>query len=181
MTDDTAGPSELSEILEEHDGGTEFDWEVELEEEAVDALDVLRFTLGGNLFAIAGSWVREIVGRSPLTPIPGAPEHIEGITLLRREVLGVLDLSTWLGLPQKDSPSGLTPRLIVIEFGTLAAAFVADSVDGIESWPEAIDASTVPSNVENRLRSFALSSRWAPGGIVTLLDVQKILSEAAVR
>ncbi len=181
MADNDETPS-LEDILAET-GGSEFDWGVgDLDAgESADAIDVLRFTLGNTLFAVDGSRVREIVGFESVTPIPGAPEHIKGITLLKREVLGVLDLSKWLGIQETNTERTTTPRLVVLEYGELTAAFVADTVDGIESWPESIDVRNVPDNMDPKLKAFAASSRWVPGGVLVLLDVERILNEAAVR
>jgi purine-binding chemotaxis protein CheW len=88
-----------------------------------DARVVATFRLAGERYAVEVRFVREIGRLVDLTPIPGAPEHLFGLTNLRGEILAVFDLRRFFGL----SRGGLTDlsRIIVLgeernELGLLA-------------------------------------------------------------
>jgi purine-binding chemotaxis protein CheW len=66
-----------------------------------ESVEVVEFEMGGELYALDISAVREIVEMLPITPMPGAPLYIAGIVNLRGEVTHILNLSTLLGLPEK--------------------------------------------------------------------------------
>lgn len=93
--------------------------------DAGDVLDVVVLALGRERFAIESRFVREIVRLSEITPVPGAPEALAGVTNLRGEILGVFDLAKLFGLPA-GAPGDLA-RLLVLgrdrtELGVLADA-----------------------------------------------------------
>jgi len=86
-------------------------------------IEVATFLLGSERYAIEAKYVREVVRLEDFTAVPGAPEFLLGVTNLRGEILAVVDLRKFFGVPAK----GLTDlsRLIVLggqraEFGILA-------------------------------------------------------------
>lgn len=173
--------SELDELIAERGEASEFDWGAdELDEAAVSEIEVLRFTTGGTPFAAVGALVREVVGEVRVTTLPGAPYYIKGVAVLKRQVVGVIDLREWLGLPKKRGRRS-QGRMLLVESGELVAACAVDEVTGIETWPDLSDGSNLPDTLDDRTRRFARSAQWAPGGMVVLLDFERILEEAAVR
>ena len=180
-TDDTV--EGLDGLIEEAGGSSEFDWGAEeLEDDAGEEIDVLRFALGSALFAVEGRFVKEVVGDVAITPLPGAPPHIAGIGVIKRQVIGVLDLARWFGLEADEPDEDATPRLVIMEAGeSLTVGIEADQVLGIEPWPATPDIASLPESVSGKLRSFSRGARWAPGGVVILLDIERILEESAVR
>lgn len=92
---------------------------------AAALLEVVTFTLAGERYAVEARHVWEVVRFTEFTPLPGAPEFWVGVINLRGEILGVIDLRKFFGLPQR----GLTDltRVLVLgsgrpEFGLLADA-----------------------------------------------------------
>ena len=55
-------------------------------------LEVLVFSLGRERYAIESRHVREVMRTGELTPVPGTPSFVVGITNLRGEILLVVDL-----------------------------------------------------------------------------------------
>jgi chemotaxis signal transduction protein len=179
MTDDT--PGGIDELIADTDMTTEFDWGAdELDEAAVPEVEVLRFTVGNTAFAARGNLVREVVGDVVTTRLPGSPDYIKGIAVLKRQVVGVIDLRSWLGLPRRRGRRAES-RILIVESGDLLAAIAVDEINGIEAWPDLPEGSNLPETLDDRTRRFARSAQWAPGGIVILLDFARILDEAAVR
>jgi len=168
---------------DESDGsdGDAFDWGAEvfdLVEEQVDEPEVLRFDVGGQAFAFVAASVAEVTAPFAVTRLPGLPGYIPGVAVHRRNVMGVLDLAQFLELEGEASDPS---RFVVIEAGDLEAAVAVDEVTGLELWPEDAESATLLENVAARIREFAVSARWAPGGVVILLDAARVLELASVR
>jgi purine-binding chemotaxis protein CheW len=89
---------------------------------SADMLEIAALALANERYAIETRYVREIVKLTDLTPIPGAPAFLAGIMNLRGEILAVVDLRGFFGVPVK----GVTDlsRVVVVgeeraEFGVL--------------------------------------------------------------
>lgn len=84
------------------------------------------FELSGETFAIAARVVRQIIVLHALTPLPGAPLPLFGVTQWRGDVLTVLDVREALGVPR----GGLTDlgRVIVVDGRNTPFGILADAV-----------------------------------------------------
>jgi purine-binding chemotaxis protein CheW len=88
-----------------------------------EVLQVVTFTLGDERYAIETSRVREIVRLGEAyARLPGAPAFVFGAMNLRGEILTVLDLRPFFGVPQRESSD--RSRIVVLgtghaEFGML--------------------------------------------------------------
>lgn len=77
-----------------------------------ETIDVVKFELGGECYALDIHLAREIVEMIPITPVPRAPAHIAGLINLRGEVTTIIDLATLLGVP--DFETEITKKIIVL-------------------------------------------------------------------
>src|SRR6185312_5009031 len=64
-----------------------------------ESLQVVVFRLGDERYALETQYVREVVRLSDYAPLPGAPAFVLGILNLRGEILSVLDLRPFCGVP----------------------------------------------------------------------------------
>ena len=71
------------------------------------------FEVGGRSCALDVSQIREVVRWAPATPLPDAPELIEGVLDLRGSIVPVVDLGRALGL--EPVHPGLSARIAVVE------------------------------------------------------------------
>jgi purine-binding chemotaxis protein CheW len=78
-----------------------------------DALGVMTFALGTERYAIETQYVREVARLGDISPVPGAPDFLRGVTNLRGEVLCLVDLRTFFDIPA----TGLTDRSRVVILG----------------------------------------------------------------
>lgn len=177
---DAESSTELDEMITELSGSSDFDWGApDLDDDAGEVIDVVRITIGGTPMALDGRFVREILSVVDITSVPGTPEYVAGIAVVKRQVLGILDLSSWLGLDELNKDE--FNRIVVLDNKEITAGVIVDSVDGIESWPEAIDPASIPETFSDEVRRYTMAARWAPGGVLILLDVEKLLDQATVR
>ncbi|RKG99078.1 chemotaxis protein CheW [Corallococcus sp. CA053C] len=61
--------------------------------------EVLRFRAAGQTYALESRFILEVMRAPELTPLPGAPPLLRGLTLLRGEVLPVVELAPLFGRP----------------------------------------------------------------------------------
>lgn len=90
-------------------------------DQASPTTQLVVFGLGQERWGIALRWVREVLATPPLRAIPGTPRWVRGVTLHRGNVLALVDLREFMGLPGSDAP---TPWVVVLhgqgtEFGVV--------------------------------------------------------------
>lgn len=179
----------LSDLLTEA-GELSFGWEGEglSEARAAEEVSVLSFRIGNDYFGLEAAHVREIVGTSTLTPLPGAPAHIRGIVVLRRQVVGVLDLGLFLGLDsgrddvQSSGGVELKSRTVIVEIGKYVAGIHVDQVDGLGKWPrETVTSEELAGAVGKRTQRYLSMACYENDVLKVLLDLKKLLDDAAVR
>jgi len=98
------------------------------EKAARSELELVVFKLAQENYAVESSYVREVYPLKSLTPLPGAPAFVLGLTNLRGEILSIVDLHTFFELPNQ----GLTDRsrVIVLRSQKMEFGILADSVTG---------------------------------------------------
>lgn len=101
--------------------------------EPEQTLDVLEFLLAHEHYGIESTYVREVCPLRDLTPLPGTPASILGITNVRGQILSILDIKKLFGLPDK----GLTDfnKIIVVHAPGMELGILADAVLGLKSVP----------------------------------------------
>jgi purine-binding chemotaxis protein CheW len=93
-----------------------------------DTRHVLAFRLGDERYAWPVENVQAIARLAHLTHVPSAPTYYRGVTSLRGQVLSVMDLRIYLGLP----PLEITPEfMMVIDGAGLEIAVLANNVSDV--------------------------------------------------
>ena len=83
------------------------------------------FEVGGRVYALDVSQVREVVRWQPVTPLPNAPALIEGVVDLRGAVIPVVDMGRALGL--EAVKPGMRARIAVTESDGLVMGLAVDA------------------------------------------------------
>jgi purine-binding chemotaxis protein CheW len=92
---------------------------------ASEVLEIAAFTLANEDYGVETRYVREVVRLTEYAPVPGSPAFLTGIMNLRGEILALIDLRTFFGLPARGLTD--TARVLILgnehaEFGVLADA-----------------------------------------------------------
>ncbi len=95
------------------------------------------FEVGGSLYALDVSCVREVVRWQPVTPLPKAPALIRGVVDLRSVVIPVVDLGE--ALRGECVVPGPSTRIVVVEADGLIFGLVVDAAVDVRS----VDASSM--------------------------------------
>lgn len=160
-------------------------WGVEQEDDrssGQELLPVLRFHNITHHYALPGDQVKEVIGPSRMTPLPGAPPYILGITVHRRQVIGILDLDQFF-YPERSLPSPPPERVILVEYGSSLVGIHAGERTYLEQWPlESVSRESVEL-LQPNIRPYARAIRDSPQDpdVVLLLDIDKVLEDAAIR
>jgi purine-binding chemotaxis protein CheW len=134
------------------------------------AIDVLEFQLAQEHYGIELNYVREVYPLKDLTPLPGTPAFVLGVTNVRGQVLSVIDIKKLFDLPDK----GLTDlnKIIVVYAAGMELGVLADAVFGLKSLPLGEIQPSLPTLKgirEEYLRGVTRQS-------MVLLDAKKLLS-----
>jgi len=102
------------------------------------------FNLGETTYAVRSHEVRQMEMVEEITPVPNAPEAVEGVVFVRGEVIPALNLRVRFGFPKV--PYDLRTRLIVVRSGKRSVGLIVDAArefvtipdSAVEEPPEAI-------------------------------------------
>ena len=144
------------------------------------ARQYMTFKLGGELFAIDVSHVREVLEVPRVTKVPTAPAYLRGVVNVRGKAIPVVDLRTRFGLPPVEDT--VQTRIIVLELELdgeeTVLGGIADSVhEVIELDPSHIDP---PPRIAMRWRTEFIQGMGRRGDdFIIILDVNALLSSDA--
>ncbi|MBO2534383.1 MULTISPECIES: chemotaxis protein [Rummeliibacillus] len=140
-------------------------------ESGTNELEIVEFEVGSNKFGINVIKVKEIIQPIPVTFLPHAHPHVEGIIQLRGEVLPVVDMKKVLGLV--NSSYSEQQKYIVAEFNKQRVVFHVDNVTQIHrfSW----DQIEKPSDMYQGGNSQVIGVIKREDSMLLLLDFEKIM------
>ena len=147
-----------------------------LSESGTNEMEIMEFTIYGELYGINVAKVTEIMMSDKVKPIPHAHPVVEGIFKPRDKVLTVIDLPKYLS--GKESEKKEKDLFIVTHFNKMYVAFRVHTVVGISriSWN---DIQKPDKTVSGGEEGVATGIAQAEGSLVTILDFERIVSEIA--
>jgi purine-binding chemotaxis protein CheW len=132
------------------------------------------FELGQEVYGVLVKKVREILRINNISPVPGAPDYIVGITNIRGSVVSVIDGRKRINLSPTENTD--LSRMIVMESEEDIVAVVVDKVSDIIDLPES-------SVVSNPKISASDGSKYISGvishsdGLIIILDSEKFITD----
>jgi purine-binding chemotaxis protein CheW len=97
-------------------------------------LQIVGFRVGQETFGVPIGAVQEILRPLPVTPVPGAPPHIEGVINLRGRIISIMDLRKRCGAPAEPNRRN---RIVVAESDGRRIGLMVDSASEVLRIPEA--------------------------------------------
>jgi purine-binding chemotaxis protein CheW len=141
----------------------------------VDTLiELLEFRLAQERYAVETVYVREVYPLRNLTPLPCVPPFVLGVVNVRGQILPVLDIKKFFGLPEQ----GLTDlhRIVVVRDNGIELGLLADVVVAVRSIPVESLQSSLPTLTE--IRAEYLKGVTAERLVV--LDLARILADPKI-
>lgn len=110
---------------------------------------LLLLTVAGQTYALHLEVVDRVLRMVEITPVPGAPDVVEGVINLQGHLLPIVSIRRRLGLAHR--AIGPADALVVAHTGTRTIAVVAESVLGTAERPveAVVNVGDVPLNVEH--------------------------------
>ena len=134
----------------------------------------ITFRLKDEIYGIDVMRVREILRIFNIMPVPGAPQHILGITNIRGSVVTVIDGRSHFNLPEHEYDD--ETRMIVLENEDEIAGVVVDSVSDVVDFP----LSAIDTNPKLNVRK---GSKFIKGivnhtkGLIIILSVDTFFTD----
>lgn len=137
-------------------------------------LELVEFTLAYEKYGIESEFVREVYPLKEFTPVPCTPSFIFGITNVRGQLISVMDVKEFFGLPSK----GLTDlnRTIIVQTPKMEVGILADVITGVRLVPLNDIQPTLPTLTDRRSEYL----RGVTQDRLVILDIQKILSDPTI-
>ena len=144
-------------------------------ESGTNEIEIMEFTVAGNLYGINVAKVDEIMLSQPVKAMPHTHPSVEGIFKPRQQVITVVNLPRYLGY---ETPAQEKDLFIITNFNKMNIAFRVHTVIGISriSWT----AIQKPDKaISGNGESVATGIAQANNQLVTILDFERIVTEIA--
>ena len=138
-------------------------------------IEILIFEVEGQHFGVRSTDVVQVLRAASLSPLPQAPDTIEGVLNLRGCLVPVLDTRRLLGLPAKGMQH--TDHLIVVIAGGQVVTLRADRATNLVRL-ESDQAEAAQAAAHVHVIEFVAKTS---AGLVHVLDPQRLLSDQAAR
>ncbi len=144
-------------------------------ESGTNEIEVMKFTIDGNLYGINVAKVMEIMMSAPVKIMPHTHPSVEGIFKPRDVVLTVVNLPRYLG---HEMPNQERDIFIITNFNKMNIAFRVNTVVGISriSWT---DIQKPDKTINGGEEGVSTGIAQCNGELVTILDFEKIVAEIA--
>jgi purine-binding chemotaxis protein CheW len=141
-------------------------------------LQIVGLRVGRETLGLPISLVREIVRVPEITPVPNAPEYIEGVINLRGRIIAVVDLRKRFG--ETKTAIDNKSRIVVVETeDRLVGLLVSSASEVLRISPSDIEA---PQNVfPNEEMDYVTGVGKLKDRLIILLDLGRILQKAELR
>ena len=145
-------------------------------ESGTNEIEIMEFTIDGNLYGINVAKVREIMISAPVKHMPHAHPAVEGIFKPRDAVITVVDLPKYLN--GESDNKGVKDLFIITNFNKMYIAFRVHSVVRISriSWT---DIQKPDKTVSGGAEGVATGIAQCGEDLVTILDFERIVAEIA--
>lgn len=140
-------------------------------ESGTGEVEILHFTVKGEHYAINVVKVKEILHINNLAKVPNAHPSVPGVSLIRGEVITIIDMR--MVLENERNSSVEKSMTLVCEFNKIKVAFAIDEVLGITriKWSQIQKPDTITAN------SLVIGNINLNDQILMLLDFEKIVMD----
>lgn len=139
-------------------------------------LQIVGFRVGQETFGVPIGSVQEILRPLPVTPVPGAPPHVEGVINLRGRIISIVDLRKRCGAPAEPQRRN---RIVVAETGGRSIGLMVDSASEVLRIAE--NSIEPPASVFGQAEpGFVTGVAKLANRLVILVDIAKLLASGSL-
>jgi purine-binding chemotaxis protein CheW len=125
--------------------------------------------IGRESYALPIENVREVAEIDDLTAVPGAGDHVLGVSNLHGQVMTVVDLAQVLGI----AGGGTTRRVVVTDRAGSLAGLAVDEVAGVAALPPGVE------HTDSGLLSHAVLDGDTLVGVIDIDNLYAALGDAS--
>jgi purine-binding chemotaxis protein CheW len=143
-----------------------------------DALHLVCFHLHEQEYGVTIASVKETLALRPIVRMFLTPDWLAGIMNLRGDVVPVIDLARFLGMPA--TIAGDDGRIVVVRHKTLTSGVLVDRMAEVRMVPRdrvSPPPATIPAEIASLMRGIATID----GGAVRILDVVALFDSEPVQ
>lgn len=135
-------------------------------------LQMAAFRVGPHECSLDIMTIKEIVNPLPITPVPRAPDFMEGVVELRGSIVPIVDLRKRFGIEAEDSPS---KKYLVVSMDRRIVGLVVDSVTEVITVPRAELRPAPPMITGVEAQPISGMCRYG-GRLILILDLNVLLT-----
>lgn len=143
-------------------------------------IQVTTFTVRELLFGLDVLDVQEILRPQEMTPVPLAPDVVEGLINLRGQIVTALDLRHRIGLPPRTAEelASRRPMNVVVRTRENAVSLLVDTIgDVVEVDPAGLEPP--PDNMTESTRCLVKGIHKLDAHLLLILDLERVLEGTA--
>ena len=137
-----------------------------------DQQRLLVFNLGNERYAVPLLKVKEVIGKTTITPVPRTPEYFKGMMNLRGQVISVIDLRSKFSINPNET---LETAIIILDLSPLAIGIIVDGIEAVVTTVagEIMPPPSITSDIDSR---YIVGVTKSKDRLILLLDIEKALS-----
>jgi purine-binding chemotaxis protein CheW len=134
-------------------------------------MKIVIFSLAGREYGVDIRDVKEVIRQRKVTPVPEAAHFVEGVIMLRGEVVTLINLSKKLGVAQAENQAA--SRIIITQQESHLLGMLVDGVSGVTSVEEGLISAPDEALKE---ASYLKGLIKLDKRVVLLMDLEKLFS-----
>jgi len=139
-------------------------------------LHLVGFRVGSEEYCFEILTVREIIGMTPITAVPGAPDHLEGIINLRGRIVPVIDFRRRFRITGECTVDEADKVIVVTATRAATVGFIVDALSQVMKLPVE-DLSPAPAGATGCDAEAIRGVGNVGDRLVIVLDLEKMFSE----
>jgi purine-binding chemotaxis protein CheW len=133
----------------------------------------LTFPIQNESYGLEISYVKQIIGIQKMTEVPEMPYFMKGIINLRGVIIPLIDMRLRFGKPEREYDDRTC--IIIVDVSGMRLGLITDSVSEVATIAEE-DIEPLPGF--NSARGYIKGIGKTAGGVVLIIDCEKLLSES---
>jgi len=131
------------------------------------------FELAGTTYAVPSADVRQLEMIEHITPVPNAPDAVEGVVFSRGQVIPALSLRRRFGFPKVDYD--LRSRLVVVSVGERSLGLIVDSAREFKRIPPG-SISPPPETIAETTGKYISGIFSEDDRLILILDLTELIA-----
>jgi purine-binding chemotaxis protein CheW len=145
------------------------------QQEEVDKIQIISFFIGDEYYGLEIKYIQEIIIPPKITKVPNTPPFLKGIINLRGNIIPVIDVKEFLGLPKKVE-NATSSRIIVTTINGDIAGLIIDAVHQVmKISKENIEPSLY--TLEEKKAEYITGIVKEKSGILILINFEKLIQD----